>query len=53
MATASIIYWTGGGGRRILPFPRHTCTAVSSSDHRPGLLPDPPTRSDPDADAPA
>lgn len=34
--------------------PSHvTRTAVSSSDHRPGLLPDPPTRSDPDADAPA
>ncbi|MBD3958396.1 MFS transporter [Xanthomonas citri pv. citri] len=53
MAAATIIYWTGGDGRRILAFPRRTCTAVSSSDHRSGSLPDPSTRSDTGVDAPA
>ncbi|MCF6031943.1 MFS transporter, partial [Xanthomonas perforans] len=53
MATATIIYWTGGGGGRIFAVSRFKCAAVSSSDRHPGPLPEPSPSSDAGAHAPA
>ncbi|RBH32443.1 MFS transporter, partial [Xanthomonas oryzae pv. oryzae] len=53
MTTAGIIYWTGGGGGRILAILRLKCALVPSSDRRPGPLlhPSPSTVAGAGADA--